>query len=125
MRSITERNPIAVGLIGLVVLVVIGLLAFNADNLPVIGGGTTYTAYFTDDAGLTPGNEVRVAGVTVGKVTGAALDDGRVLITFRVKGAWVGNQSSGTSTSRSTRSAPPRRPPARRSRRAGPAHRWT
>jgi phospholipid/cholesterol/gamma-HCH transport system substrate-binding protein len=94
MRSITERNPIVVGLIGLAVLVVIGLLAFNADNLPVIGGGTTYTAYFTDDAGLTPGNEVRVAGVTVGKVTGAALDDGRVLVTFRVKGVWVGNQST-------------------------------
>ena len=94
MKPITERNPIAVGLIGLVVLAVIGLLAFNANSLPVIGGGTSYTAYFTDDAGLTPGNEVRVAGVTVGKVTGAALDDGRVLVTFRVKGVWVGNQST-------------------------------
>jgi phospholipid/cholesterol/gamma-HCH transport system substrate-binding protein len=94
MRSITERNPILVGLIGLVVLAVIALLAFNADNLPVIGGGTTYSAYFTDDSGLLPGNEVRVAGVTVGKVTGTSLDGDRVLVTFRVKGAWVGNQST-------------------------------
>lgn len=94
MKSITERNPIAVGLIGLVVLAVIGLLAFNANNLPVIGGGTSYTAYFTDDSGLTPGNEVRVAGVTVGSVTGTSLDGNRVLVTFRVKGTWVGNQST-------------------------------
>ena len=59
MKSLSERNPIAVGLAGLAILVVIALLAFNADNLPIIGGGTTYTALFTEDAGLNPGNEVR------------------------------------------------------------------
>ena len=94
MKPLTERNPILVGLVGLVIIVVIALLAFNADNLPVIGGGTTYTALFTEDAGLTPGNEVRVAGVTVGKVTGVALDGNRVKVSFRVKGAWVGNDST-------------------------------
>lgn len=93
MKSITERNPLVIGLIGLAVLAVIAVLAFNADSLPVIGGGTTYTAYFTEDAGLIAGNEVRVAGVTVGKVTGVALDGDRVRVSFRVKGTWVGNQS--------------------------------
>lgn len=94
MKSLAERNPIAVGLVGLAILVVIALLAFNADNLPFIGGGTTYTALFTEDAGLNPGNEVRVAGVTVGKVTGVALDGNRVKVSFRVKGVWVGNAST-------------------------------
>jgi phospholipid/cholesterol/gamma-HCH transport system substrate-binding protein len=94
MKSLSERNPIAVGLAGLAILVAIALLAFNADNLPLIGGGTTYTALFTEDAGLNPGNEVRVAGVTVGKVTGVALDGNRVKVSFRVKGAWVGNAST-------------------------------
>jgi phospholipid/cholesterol/gamma-HCH transport system substrate-binding protein len=94
MRSLSERNPIAVGLAGLAVLVVIALLAFNAGNLPFIGGGTTYTALFTEDAGLNPGNEVRVAGVTVGKVTGVALDGNRVKVSFRVNGAWVGDAST-------------------------------
>ena len=94
MKSMSERNPIAVGLAGLAILVVVALLAFNANNLPIIGGGTTYTALFTEDAGLNPGNEVRVAGVTVGKVTGVALDGNRVKVSFRVKGAWVGNAST-------------------------------
>lgn len=93
-KPLTERNPIAVGLVGIVVLALIALLAFNADNLPIIGGGTTYSALFTEDAGLVPGNEVRVAGVTVGKVTGTALDGDRVKVWFRVKGVWVGNAST-------------------------------
>jgi len=93
-KPITERNPIAVGIAGIIVLALIALLAFNADNLPLIGGGTTYSALFTEDAGLVPGNEVRVAGVTVGKVTGTALDGDRVKIWFRVKGVWVGNAST-------------------------------
>jgi phospholipid/cholesterol/gamma-HCH transport system substrate-binding protein len=94
MKPISERNPIAVALVGLVILVVIGLLTFDSGNLPIIGGGTTYTAFFTEDAGLTPGNEVRVAGVTVGKVTGVALDGNRVLVSFQLKGVWVGNAST-------------------------------
>jgi phospholipid/cholesterol/gamma-HCH transport system substrate-binding protein len=94
MKPLSERNPIVIGLIGLAIMAIIALIAFNADNLPVIGGGTTYTALFTEDAGLTPGNEVRVAGVTVGKVTGVALAGNRVKVTFRVKGAWVGDDST-------------------------------
>ena len=94
MKPLSERNPIAVGLAGLVVVILIGLLAFYSNDLPIIGGGTTYKAFFTEDAGLTPGNEVRVAGVTVGKVTGIALDGNRVLVSFRVKGVWVGNAST-------------------------------
>jgi phospholipid/cholesterol/gamma-HCH transport system substrate-binding protein len=94
MKSMSERNPIAIGLAGLAILVLIALVAFDANNLPIIGGGTTYTALFTEAASLTPGNEVRVAGVTVGKVTGVALDGNRVKVSFRVKGVWVGDAST-------------------------------
>ncbi len=94
MKSISERNPLAVGLVGLAIIAVIALLAFNASNLPIIGGGTTYNALFTEAAGLLPGNEVRVAGVTVGTVTGVALDGNRVKVSFRVKGVWVGDAST-------------------------------
>lgn len=93
-KPITERNPALVGLAGVIVLALVALLAFNANNLPLIGGGTTYTALFTESAGLVPGNEVRVAGVTVGKVTGVQLDGARVKVSFQVKGVWVGNAST-------------------------------
>jgi phospholipid/cholesterol/gamma-HCH transport system substrate-binding protein len=94
VKPIRERNPVAVAVVGLAVLLGLGSAAYAADDLPVIGGGTTYSADFTESAGLNSGNEVRVAGVKVGKVTGVSLDRGRVKVTFRVKDTWVGNAST-------------------------------
>ncbi len=94
MKPMRERSPIAVAVVGLVILLGLGTAAYAADDLPVIGGGTTYSADFTESAGLDSGNEVRVAGVKVGKVTGVALDHGHVKISFRVKDTWVGNAST-------------------------------
>jgi phospholipid/cholesterol/gamma-HCH transport system substrate-binding protein len=94
LKSIRERNPITVAMVGLVILTVLGLLAYNADDLPVIGGGIAYSADFTEAAGLDAGNEVRVAGVKVGKVTGVSLDHGHVKVTFEVKHTWIGDAST-------------------------------
>jgi phospholipid/cholesterol/gamma-HCH transport system substrate-binding protein len=94
MTPIRERNPVTVGAIGLVVLVLIGLFAYFYDDLPLIGGGTTYTADFTESAGLISGNEVRVAGVKVGTVTGVSLAGDRVRVRFKVKNTWVGDRST-------------------------------
>lgn len=93
-KPLHERNPVVVAIVGLAIVVVIALLAFNANNLPFVGGGTGYTAYFTEAAGLVPGNQVRIAGVTVGRVTGVSLAGDEVKVTFEVKGAWVGNEST-------------------------------
>ena len=89
--------------------------AFNADSLPLIGGGTSYSAYFTEDASLRVGDEVRIAGVKVGKVDSIALAGRPGQGVFKVKNAFIGNQStlaikiktcSVRSTWRSTRPAP-------------------
>jgi phospholipid/cholesterol/gamma-HCH transport system substrate-binding protein len=94
VKPIRERSPVAVAVVGLAILLGLGSAAYAADDLPVIGGGTTYRADFTESAGLNSGNEVRVAGVKVGKVTGVSLDRGHVKVTFRVKNTWVGNAST-------------------------------
>ena len=94
MKPLAERNPILVAVAGLAILTVIALLAFFANDLPVIGGGTTYAADFTEAAGLQAGNEVRVAGITVGRVTGVSLDGNKVAVTFTVRGTWVGNATT-------------------------------
>ncbi|GIH18424.1 MCE family protein [Rugosimonospora africana] len=88
------RNPAVIGVLGLILLAGIVVLALNADNLPVIGGGTAYTADFTEAAGLKPGNEVRVAGVKVGKVTEVSLAGAHVKVRFRVKHTWIGDAST-------------------------------
>ena len=94
MKPLRERNPIIVAIVGLVILAALALLVFDSANLPIIGGGTGYTAYFAEDAGLQAGNEVRVAGVIVGQVTGISLAGNKVAVSFKVKNAWVGNQTT-------------------------------
>ena len=93
ITPVRERNPITVAVAGLAVVAVIVLLTYFSSSLPIIGGGTGYTAYFAEAAGLQAGNEVRIAGVTVGQVTGVSLDGAKVAVTFRVKGAWIGNRT--------------------------------
>ncbi|MFG2595051.1 MCE family protein [Streptomyces sp. NPDC048462] len=94
IKPLRERNPVAIGIAGLLVLALIGYGAYRADSLPFIGGGTTYTADFTESAGLGSGDEVRIAGVKVGEVTGVSLDGAKVKVSFRVKHAWIGNSST-------------------------------
>src|SRR6188508_1424121 len=79
------RNPVVIGAISLAVVAGLILAAFNAQDLPVIGGGDTYTAAFAEAGGLKANDEVRVAGVRVGKVEKVALDGDHVRVTFRIE----------------------------------------
>ncbi|MEW2295364.1 MCE family protein [Streptomyces sp. NPDC006743] len=94
LKPVKERNPIAVALVGLLLLALLTVFAYNADRLPLTGGGTTYSADFSEAAGLDKGDEVRIAGVKVGKVTGVSLDRGRVKVSFETKGAWIGDRTT-------------------------------
>jgi len=95
-----RRHPARLGAIGLIVAAVLLLLAFRIDDLPLLAAGDTYHAAFRDASGLAEGNEVRVAGVNVGKVTGIALARGGsgayVRVTFRVKDAELGADTGAT-----------------------------
>ncbi|MFE6337228.1 MCE family protein [Streptomyces sp. NPDC057798] len=94
LKPVKDRDPIAVALVGLLLLALLTVGAYNADRFSLTGGGTTYTADFTEAAGLDEGDEVRVAGVKVGEVTGVALDGDRVKVTFEVEDAWIGDRST-------------------------------
>ncbi|MFI1364505.1 MCE family protein [Streptomyces griseochromogenes] len=93
------NNPVVVGAVGLTVLALLTVAAFNADSLPLIGGGETYGAAFSEAGGLKPGDEVRIAGVKVGKVEDVGLDGDHVEVTFKVKG----HPALGTDTGASIR----------------------
>jgi phospholipid/cholesterol/gamma-HCH transport system substrate-binding protein len=87
MKAFQERNPVTVGAVGLVVVAAVLLAAFHIDALTALTA-SSYKAAFRDASGLVAGNEVRVAGVKVGKVTGVGLAKGAkgpyVRVTFRV-----------------------------------------
>ena len=93
VKPIRERNPVVVASVGLAILALIAILVFFSGDLPILSG-TGYTAYFAEAAGLRPGNEVRIAGVVVGKVTGVSLAGANVAVTFRIKNAWIGNRTT-------------------------------
>lgn len=106
-RSFSSRNPTPIGAIGLVFLVLLLVAAFNAAKLPLIGGGTEYSAYFSESANLRTGDDVRIAGIKVGKVQNVSIVTdksecanpnpdltGCVKATFTVKNGFVGDQST-------------------------------
>ncbi|MFF4230604.1 MCE family protein [Streptomyces sp. NPDC001820] len=86
MIPFRERNPVVIGAAGISTLALLAVAAFNADSLPLIGSGETYSAAFSEAGGLKPGDEVRIAGVKVGKVDEVDLDGDHVKVSFRVKG---------------------------------------
>ncbi|MFD9206543.1 MCE family protein [Streptomyces sioyaensis] len=86
MIPFRERNPVTIGAVGLTTIAVLIAGAFNIENLPLIGNGAEYSAAFSEASGLKSGDEVRIAGVKVGKVGDVDLDGDHVKVTFRVKG---------------------------------------
>jgi phospholipid/cholesterol/gamma-HCH transport system substrate-binding protein len=94
MTSLRQRDPIAIAIIGLVVLALLATAAYNVDSLPIIGGGTRYTAEFTEAAGLRASDPVSIAGVQVGRVTAVELAGDRVRVSMRIKDAWIGDQTN-------------------------------
>ena len=79
-----ERNPVTIGAASLAVIALLLVIAFRAGDLPVIGGGDTYYAKFTEAGGIKVNDEVRVAGVRVGKVRSVELDQSEVKVGFQV-----------------------------------------
>ncbi|HLN77176.1 MAG TPA: MCE family protein [Nocardioidaceae bacterium] len=80
-----ERNPVIVGAVSLAVIAAMVLAAFRAEDLPLIGGGDTYYAAFSEAGGLKANDEVRVAGVRVGKVKTVDLAGDHVRVEFNVE----------------------------------------
>ena len=97
MKPFRERNPVAVGAISLAVLLLMITAAFRASDLPIVGGGDTYYADFSEAGGLQAGDEVRIAGVRVGKVRDIELDGDKVKVELLVKtDARIGSQTRAT-----------------------------
>lgn len=90
MTPFRERNKTVIGLAGIATLLSMLVLSFKTDAMPVIGCGKHYKADFTEAAGLQKMDEVRVAGVKVGKVTGIDLAGDHIVVTMCLKGTQLG-----------------------------------
>ncbi|MGA9102706.1 MCE family protein [Aeromicrobium sp.] len=80
MRGLRTTTAIFVAF-GLGALLVLGVLANTMTN-QVSGGTSAFTADFTNASGLRPGDDVRAAGVKVGRVQGVTLHQGLARVRF-------------------------------------------
>jgi phospholipid/cholesterol/gamma-HCH transport system substrate-binding protein len=94
VRPFREQNQLTIGVVGLTVLGLIMVAAFKAQDLPLIGGGLRYSAQFSEAAGLKANDEIRVAGVRVGKVRKVELEGTHVRVDFVVdRGVRLGERT--------------------------------
>ncbi len=83
MKPLAARDPFKIGIAAIAVGAVVGLLVLLFSVVSF--GTTTYTAYLAQTAGLRAGEDVKVHGVPVGKVTGISLNGSQVKVEFTVK----------------------------------------
>lgn len=85
MISFRERDPLKVGAVCLVVVAVLLGTAFSFSSIRSFLTGYVLYAEFADAAGLQKDNEVRIAGLKVGKVKSIQLKKDRVLVEMAVE----------------------------------------
>ena len=96
----SSRWPSATGWpsvsVGILVVVAVVIAAFSYDKIPFIKGTSDYSAYFAEAGGIKPGSDVRVSGLTVGRVSGIHLEGTKVLVDFTVRnGVELGDRDRG------------------------------
>lgn len=90
-----QRDPLRTGIFGIVLVICVLLVSFGYNQLPFWPQGRHYDAFFTNAAGIVPGNDVQIYGVSVGKVTAVDLDQRAARVGFTVDPELrIGDQST-------------------------------
>lgn len=93
-RSDDSRDPIRTGIFGIAIVACLVLVSFGYTGLPFWPQGRNYEAYFSDAGGITPGSDVNVSGIRVGKVSDVSLAGQSAKVSFTVdRNVKVGDQS--------------------------------
>jgi phospholipid/cholesterol/gamma-HCH transport system substrate-binding protein len=77
-------KTIRAGIFGIAVVVLVVIVAFGYNTLPFYPQGKSYEALFADAGGISPGNDVNISGITVGKVADVSLAGDVAKVTFTV-----------------------------------------
>ncbi|HEX2849436.1 MAG TPA: MlaD family protein [Acidimicrobiales bacterium] len=97
MKSFRDMNPFVIGVVSIGAIAVLVAIAFAVGVLHLLEHTYPVRAVFTDAAGIRNGDDVRVAGVKVGRVTGVAADrrHGHVIVDMVVNdGVDVGHDAT-------------------------------
>lgn len=83
----TKRGPLIGLSLFMTIAVVMTWLVFVTLKREIVGETTRYAAMITDVTGLKDGDDVRIAGVRVGRVDSVAMDGDLAKVTFQVQRA--------------------------------------
>jgi phospholipid/cholesterol/gamma-HCH transport system substrate-binding protein len=84
IKPLADRNRVTVGLVGIGIVVALVAAVFSYEKIPFLTGKSGYSAYFTEAGGIKPDSDVRVSGLSVGRVSSVKLDGTKVLVSFTV-----------------------------------------
>ncbi|WP_182481139.1 MCE family protein [Nocardioides immobilis] len=92
-KAFSEMDLGRIGLVGLVLTALLLAGALNIGKLLELVGNASYTADLSEAGGLRSGDEVRVAGIKVGKVNGVELKGDHVEVTFGLEDLELGDET--------------------------------
>ncbi|BBY56371.1 MCE family protein [Mycobacterium koreense] len=82
------------GIFGVVLVASLVLVSFSYTAIPFWPQGKNYVAYFTDASGISPGSDVQISGIKVGKVGSVSLAGANARVDFTVdRKLRIGDQS--------------------------------
>jgi phospholipid/cholesterol/gamma-HCH transport system substrate-binding protein len=84
IKPLADRNRFVVGVVGIALVAAIVAAAFSYDKIPFIKGTNDYSAFFAEAGGIKTDSDVRVSGMTVGRVSSIHLEGTKVRVGFTV-----------------------------------------
>src|SRR5271168_2941625 len=93
MRTLEPANRLRIGLMGLVVLLLVVGVGQSFTSVPMLFASPSYYGQFTDAGGMTGGDKVRIAGLTVGQVEAITIDGDHVVMKFTTGSNTIGTES--------------------------------
>src|SRR5271165_1454401 len=93
MRTLEPANRLRIGLMGLVVLLLVVGVGQTFTSVPMLFASPGYYGQFTDAGGMTTGDKVRIAGLTVGQVEDIKINGDHVVMKFSTGSNTIGTES--------------------------------
>src|ERR1700742_4369614 len=93
MRTLQPANRVRVGVLAIALVVLIVGVGQSFGSLPVLFATASYYAQFSDSAGMSKGDKVRIVGMDVGTVQDLSIDGDHVLMKFTAGTRTIGTES--------------------------------